>query len=270
MNYQKIYNQLIEKRRIEVLSKKEVYCETHHIVAKCMGGSDDKSNLVNLTAREHFLAHWLLHRVYPNNYKLSLAFFRCCYGFSKNRKFTPSSRAYEEIKKLKRIVPIEVKNKISNGLNASEKFKASFTKKRSLKISNSLMGHRPWSKNKKFINRKKQERTICIKCNHCFSLTAINAFHNEKCTAENRQCANINCNNIFYVSHKNNTKAYCSKKCSAQCRIRSKESNIKRSNTLKRRKNKTDVCTYCKHENLIQIICKYHNENCEYKIKNVA
>ncbi|WP_455918642.1 NUMOD3 domain-containing DNA-binding protein [Ensifer canadensis] len=36
------------------------YYERHHIIPKCMGGSDAKSNLVLLTADEHFRAHWLL------------------------------------------------------------------------------------------------------------------------------------------------------------------------------------------------------------------
>lgn len=39
------------------------YYETHHIVPRSEGGSDNSSNLVKLTAREHFLAHWLLFRM---------------------------------------------------------------------------------------------------------------------------------------------------------------------------------------------------------------
>lgn len=34
--------------------------ENHHIVPKSLGGSNEKSNIVPLTYREHFLAHWLL------------------------------------------------------------------------------------------------------------------------------------------------------------------------------------------------------------------
>jgi hypothetical protein len=36
------------------------YKEVHHILPKSLGGSNDKSNLVELTAREHFLVHLLL------------------------------------------------------------------------------------------------------------------------------------------------------------------------------------------------------------------
>ena len=36
------------------------YTELHHIIPQSMGGSNDKENLVDLTAREHFICHWLL------------------------------------------------------------------------------------------------------------------------------------------------------------------------------------------------------------------
>ena len=39
-----------------------------------MGGADDVSNLSCLTAREHFIAHWLLARMYPENRKMLCAF----------------------------------------------------------------------------------------------------------------------------------------------------------------------------------------------------
>jgi len=38
----------------------EGYTELHHITPQSMGGSNDKDNLVELTAREHFICHWLL------------------------------------------------------------------------------------------------------------------------------------------------------------------------------------------------------------------
>lgn len=36
------------------------YYESHHIIPHSLGGSDDNKNLVLLTAREHYLCHWLL------------------------------------------------------------------------------------------------------------------------------------------------------------------------------------------------------------------
>ena len=42
------------------------YYETHHVLPRSMGGSDDASNLVRLTGREHYIAHWLLFRIHRN------------------------------------------------------------------------------------------------------------------------------------------------------------------------------------------------------------
>jgi hypothetical protein len=38
------------------------YAEVHHIVPRSLGGSDDADNLVRLTARQHYVAHWMLAR----------------------------------------------------------------------------------------------------------------------------------------------------------------------------------------------------------------
>lgn len=83
MNYQKIYNQLIEKRQNQQLSKKDCYVEKHHIIPRSMGGNNDKKNLVNLTAKEHFIAHFLLYKIYKNR-EMAFAFFSMTRG--KNNK----------------------------------------------------------------------------------------------------------------------------------------------------------------------------------------
>ena len=57
MDYMKIYNSLIQKRLDNPITKEYCYCETHHILPRCMGGSNSTNNLVNLTGREHYLAH---------------------------------------------------------------------------------------------------------------------------------------------------------------------------------------------------------------------
>ena len=74
MNYKRIYDNIIQKYGTD---KKPpiIYTEQHHIIPVCMGGSSDKGNLVYLDARCHILAHWLLVRMYPNNYKLTHAFY---------------------------------------------------------------------------------------------------------------------------------------------------------------------------------------------------
>ena len=47
--------------------------ERHHIKPRCVGGTDDIFNLVDLTPREHYIAHKLLAEEYPNEEKLICA-----------------------------------------------------------------------------------------------------------------------------------------------------------------------------------------------------
>ena len=83
MNYGRIYKELIMRGkktcRVKTLvtDPNFIYYENHHIIPKCLGRTNDKENMVLLTAREHFLAHWLLHKMYPEEVKLALAFSRC-------------------------------------------------------------------------------------------------------------------------------------------------------------------------------------------------
>lgn len=75
MNYKKIYDQLVEKCKVRGLDKSVLkgYYEKHHIVPKCMGGSDDVENFVLFTGREHLVAHLLLWKAYPSNKGIAFA-----------------------------------------------------------------------------------------------------------------------------------------------------------------------------------------------------
>lgn len=110
MNYQKIYNQIIGRAQSENRRKVKggIYYETHHAIPRCIGGDDKPENLANLTAREHFLCHWLLVRIYPENHKLIHAFFMMCNmkNIGQRRNYTPSSRTYQEAKQLKQEIMI--------------------------------------------------------------------------------------------------------------------------------------------------------------------
>ena len=63
MDYAAHYNRLIDRSKDRVNSS---YTERHHIVPKCMGGSDENSNIAVLTAEEHFMAHKLLAVIHPH------------------------------------------------------------------------------------------------------------------------------------------------------------------------------------------------------------
>lgn len=63
-----------------------------------MGGTDLDTNLVYLTAKEHFVAHLLLHKLHPENDKLLFAFWAMCNQNRMGNRYVPSSRTYERAK----------------------------------------------------------------------------------------------------------------------------------------------------------------------------
>lgn len=72
LNQEELYKELVEIGKSRK-PKKTDYVEKHHILPRCMGGTDDESNLVLFTALEHIVAHILLYRIYPDNNKIVMA-----------------------------------------------------------------------------------------------------------------------------------------------------------------------------------------------------
>lgn len=73
-----------------------VYYESHHIIPRCVGGTNDKTNLVLLTAREHFICHFLLIRMVNRNTEEYKKLFYAVFIMSKDkfhhkRKITSST-----------------------------------------------------------------------------------------------------------------------------------------------------------------------------------
>ena len=88
--YYKTYNQLIDKC-IQMESDgypEDMYTEVHHILPKCMGGTNDKFNLVRMPVRYHIVAHMLLACIYINDIKLQWAVSKMISGDKKNYSST--------------------------------------------------------------------------------------------------------------------------------------------------------------------------------------
>lgn len=73
------------------------YKERHHIIPKCMGGSDDEENLVDLLLREHIVAHKLLADIYPSCDDVQYSFWMMCNCREYDDAVTPAE--YEEARK---------------------------------------------------------------------------------------------------------------------------------------------------------------------------
>ena len=169
MNYQKIYNNIIEKRKVVIPSG---YVEEHHIIPRSLGGTDDKSNLVKLTAKEHFICHLLLTKMYPKDtveyYKMSHAFTLMLTN-SKNQQRYVTSIKY---KKIRENFSLRISN-LQKGEKNSQ-YGTYWIYNPKIKESKRHKGEIPdgWCKGRiidweKFFNRKSMY--VCIECNMEFN-----------------------------------------------------------------------------------------------------
>ena len=68
----------------------DCYKEKHHILPRCLGGKDNKENLVELTAKEHFMVHMLLCK-----FTVSLARRSMLYAFKAMSTMRYGKRKYK-------------------------------------------------------------------------------------------------------------------------------------------------------------------------------
>jgi hypothetical protein len=122
MNYQWHYNSLIQKR-INTPDLSDA-SELHHIIPLSIGGNDTPENIVRLSSREHFVAHFLLWRIHRNR-PMAWAFRGMCnWKSKKNSRYIPSSRVYAEAKEAVRL----------NGHSSETRKKMSIARKRNHEI----------------------------------------------------------------------------------------------------------------------------------------
>ena len=101
MNYLELYQQLVQFRKSNILNKQDHVAgeiESHHILPRSCGGSDDPENLVNLYAKEHFMAHYYLWKIHENDefkHQMLNAFWMMCIASTSNQ-----NRTYQEFIKM--------------------------------------------------------------------------------------------------------------------------------------------------------------------------
>lgn len=107
MNYKRIYDNIINFRK---QNEPNGYCEKHHIIPRSLGGSNCRTNIVKLTAREHFICHYLLAKMYE---KYSFAWYKTNHAFlmmkaaSSNHQRYFNSHLYESLRNSMSIVMAE-------------------------------------------------------------------------------------------------------------------------------------------------------------------
>ena len=77
------------------------YIDRHHILPKSLGGSDSKENMIELTAKEHFVCHLLLTKMVFGLNRRSMIFAarNMLYGTANQERLRITGKIYEIIKR---------------------------------------------------------------------------------------------------------------------------------------------------------------------------
>ena len=145
--HKKRYDKIINHYRNTIV---EGYVEKHHIVPKCMGGTDNIKNLVALPAKAHFICHYLLHKMHPDSLPLARAFNMMASATTKYQKGRKKSKGtLYEISKIARSEAMkgiklspEHKAKISVPKTNKENYKKPKSQEHRMNISKALKGKR--------------------------------------------------------------------------------------------------------------------------------
>ena len=124
--YRNIYIRLIIRCQNMTQEELSGYNERHHILPKCMGGSNKKSNIVLMPVRYHVIAHMVLSKAYPDNQNLKIAVF-CMFSVGHEKRFSELNKMFSsrEIKEIRQKIAKETsgENSPNYGLVRSEEFK---------------------------------------------------------------------------------------------------------------------------------------------------
>jgi hypothetical protein len=97
--YSKWYFNIINKRKQTPFVG---YGENHHIIPRSLGGMNESENIVRLTAREHFICHLLLTKMFPKDIrkteKMIKAWCWMAWNKSGERDYKINSHIFEKLK----------------------------------------------------------------------------------------------------------------------------------------------------------------------------
>lgn len=213
--YTRWYNQIIEQAKSRTI---DGYVEKHHVIPRSLGGSNDADNLVCLTAREHFICHWLLTKMHLGDARGKM--INALYLMQGKNKYQDryiNSKVYEKLRQeysqyisdlnTGRVQPLEEKARQIAAITGRKR--APFSDEWKAKMSASKVGKNnnrygatvsdetKQKMREKALGRKQSAETIAKKiaatqgkkrekklCPHCNQMIAVNTYsrwHGDKC-----------------------------------------------------------------------------------------
>jgi hypothetical protein len=214
--YTRWYNNITEQAKVRTI---DGYTEKHHIIPRSLGGSNDADNIVRLTAREHFICHWLLTKMHLGEARGKM--INALYLMQGKNKYQDryiNSKVYEKLRQdysqyisdlnKGRIQPLEEKARQIAAITGRKR--APFSEEWRAKMSESKQGENnnrygvtvsketKQKMREKALGRKQSEETIRKKiaatqgkkrekklCPHCGQMIAVNTYprwHGENCS----------------------------------------------------------------------------------------
>jgi hypothetical protein len=220
--YEKYYYSIINNRKSNPAINE--YTESHHIVPRSLGGSDEETNLVELTAREHFICHWLLTKIYTGAERSkminALWMMQGQSNHQKRYKTKITSRVYENLRKeysehiskmnTGRVQPLEENQKqraaqigrkrapfsgewrrklseSKQGKNNNRygvKVSEETRKKMSEKAKGRKQSLETIEKKASAIRGRKQEKILCPHCEQMISVNTYPRWHGDNCKSK--------------------------------------------------------------------------------------
>ena len=245
--YEKWYNQIILNSKNEKL----LGHEQHHILPKSLGGTDDKTNLVYITAREHFVCHWLLTKIYPTgeeHWKMLNA-LRMMRSENKNQQrynTKITSRVYAKVKEEYIKLQSEKVRGSNNPMHGDKFYRSQEGYKRQ---RDAVLGAKNGSK--KVEARKKIAESKLGKKREEFNkewLDNLSKNHKSKQTG-------------FDGSHSEKTKQKMREK--ALGRKQSLETIAKKAEAVRGLKRKKKLCPHCNKLVAVNGYARWHGDNCK-------
>lgn len=265
--YFKYYYNIINNAKSRNISK-NIYTERHHIIPKSLGGDNSKSNLVKLTAREHFLCHWLLTKMTTNHDKIKMMSGLWMMSNIKNehhQRYIINSRTYENI----RISTAKEFSKNLTGRKLSEETKRKISQTRKEKIKSGEIKVNEDKEKYKIISEKRKGKKHSDQTKQ-----KIGNSHRGKIISEQQKEYLSKLNTGKSVSDETRNKLsstikeqYATGKRKPVAGMKGKK--LSEESKEKMRKPKVrGFCPYCNKEGPLNSLKRYHYDNCKSKEYN--
>ena len=265
MNYQKHYDLLIDRAKNRNIEN--VTHEIHHVLPKSLGGGNEEANLVNLTLREHFIAHLLLAKIYGGKMITALRFLMDLEKYESKRK---TSRLFEKVRdnallRLRdEIIPNRDENyyyriakirKMNGTYSISEEQRTKISEKISGEL-NGMSGKTHTDEARKIISEANKQQIQCPHCEKLGGIAIMQRWHFDFCKSNpDRKIPPKFARKPHSEEHKE--------------KLRAKAALRKQNGWVSPLKGKTPEkniqCPHCGKEGAVKnLMQKWHFDNCKY------